>query len=114
MPQPLFGLKPAVTTINRLTPQWEPRNGKRSSRRCSMPNNNNEKEVMPCCTRCESERTEIVSTSPVEGVWVIYNCPVCFYTWRSSEPDYAPKPDQYNPHFKIKVADIQTFAEVPI
>jgi hypothetical protein len=79
-----------------------------------MPNNNNEKEGMPCCPRCESERTEIVSTSAVEGAWVIYNCPVCFYTWRSSEPDYATKPDQYNPHFKIKVADIPTFAEVPI
>jgi hypothetical protein len=37
---------------------------------------------------------------------------VYFYSWRSSEPDYATKPDRYNPHFKINVADIPTFPEV--
>jgi hypothetical protein len=50
----------------------------------------------------------------VKGAWIIYNCPVCFYSWRSAEPDYATKPDRYNPAFKIKVEDIPTFAEVPV
>ena len=69
---------------------------------------------MPICSRCESDKAEIVSFSPVKGAWIIYNCSVRFYSWRSTEPDYATKPDHYNPAFKIKVEDIPTFAEVPV
>ncbi len=71
------------------------------------------RESSPTCPRCESQKTELVSKSPVEGAWVIYNCPVCFYSWRSSEPDYAIRPEHYNPHFKIRLEDIGNFAEVP-
>jgi vanillate/4-hydroxybenzoate decarboxylase subunit D len=65
------------------------------------------------CPRCNSQKTEIVSASPVEGAWVIYSCSICFYSWRSSEPDYATSVEHYNPHFKIRLEEIDDFAEVP-
>ena len=67
----------------------------------------------PGCPRCDSQQTEIVSSSPIEWAWVVYNCPVCFYSWRSCEPDYATKSEFYNPHFKIKPEEIEKIAEVP-
>ncbi len=72
-----------------------------------------EPESRPCCPRCDSNKTEQVSESPVAGTWVIYTCPICFYSWRSTEPGYATQPGHYNPHFKIRVEDIPRFAEVP-
>jgi rubredoxin len=77
-------------------------------------NNANQQDLLPICPRCESDKAEIVSFSSVKGAWIIYNCAVCFYSWRSAEPDYATKPDRYIPAFKIKVEDIPTFAEVPV
>jgi len=70
-------------------------------------------ESQPCCPRCDSQQTQLVSKSPVAGAWVIYNCPVCFYSWRSSEPEYATSAEHYNPHFKIRLEDIPHFPEVP-
>jgi rubredoxin len=67
----------------------------------------------PDCPRCDSAKTQLVSESPVAGAWVVYNCLVCFYSWRSTEPDYATKSEHYNPNFKIRVEDIPTFAQVP-
>jgi hypothetical protein len=75
--------------------------------------NNPAAESHPSCPRCDSNQTHLVSESPVAGAWVIYNCPVCFYSWRSTEPDYATKAEHYNPHFKIRVEDIPTFAQIP-
>jgi len=81
----------------------------------SLSNNNaDQQDLLPICPRCESDKPEIVSFSPVKGAWIIYNCPVCIYSWRSAEPDYATKPDRYNPAFKIKMENISTFAEVPV
>lgn len=68
---------------------------------------------LPLCPRCDSARTEQIAESPVTGAWVIYNCGLCFYTWRSTEPDYATRPECFDPHFKIRAAAIADFALVP-
>ncbi|WP_420236463.1 non-oxidative hydroxyarylic acid decarboxylases subunit D [Telmatobacter bradus] len=73
----------------------------------------NNASALPVCPRCESHKTEIVTKSPVEGVWEVYNCPVCFYSWRSTEPEYATSVEHYNPHFKIRPEDIPHFIVVP-
>lgn len=73
----------------------------------------NKPKALPICPRCEAGKTEIVTTSPVEGAWVVYNCPVCFYSWRSTEPAYATTAAHYNPHFKIRQSEIENFIVVP-
>jgi hypothetical protein len=68
---------------------------------------------LPPCPRCDSARTEQVSESPVPGAWVIYTCGVCFYTWRSTEPDYATRSECFDPRFKIPADKISEIAQVP-
>jgi len=70
-------------------------------------------QAMPICPRCDSARTAVLTHSPVKDAWVVYQCPVCLYVWRSTEPDYATDPKQYDPNFKIKPQDIPNFADVP-
>jgi vanillate/4-hydroxybenzoate decarboxylase subunit D len=53
------------------------------------------------CPRCESERTDTLTRSPVSGVWKVYHCEECFFAWRSTEPDFITDPAKYNPEFKL-------------
>ncbi|MBN3994051.1 MAG: phenolic acid decarboxylase subunit D [Nostoc sp. NMS2] len=71
------------------------------------------KEIAPSCPRCDSTNTEIITKSPVPDIWVVYGCRVCFYGWRSTEPDYATDSRKYNPQFKINPADIPNFSVLP-
>ena len=34
------------------------------------------------CPRCRSEAIEVLTNSPVKGVWTIYICKTCIYAWR--------------------------------
>ncbi|WP_392553525.1 non-oxidative hydroxyarylic acid decarboxylases subunit D [Orbus wheelerorum] len=65
------------------------------------------------CPRCESLKPETLCHSPVKNAWIIYHCPVCFFTWRNTEPDFITDPAQYNPHFKFKPESIDTFDIMP-
>ncbi|MDR0806876.1 MAG: phenolic acid decarboxylase subunit D [Enterobacteriaceae bacterium] len=65
------------------------------------------------CPRCESANAEVLSRSPVEGVWEVYHCPTCFFTWRSTEPAFITDPKQYNPNFKFKPEDMAHFGVMP-
>lgn len=38
------------------------------------------------CPRCADEKIEVMATSPVKGVWTVYQCQHCLYTWRDTEP----------------------------
>ena len=42
------------------------------------------------CPRCADEQIEVMATSPVKGVWIVYQCQHCLYTWRNTEP-YQPR-----------------------
>ncbi|MBM7645453.1 transposase-like protein [Scopulibacillus daqui] len=68
---------------------------------------------MKTCPRCESKKTETVSQSPVKGAWEVYLCPVCMFTWRSSEPESITNPEKYNKAFKVDPQDIPHAAKVP-
>ena len=35
------------------------------------------------CPRCRSNTTIVRAVSPKAGVWTVYGCDTCFYTWRS-------------------------------
>lgn len=32
------------------------------------------------CPRCADEKIEVMATSPVKGVWTVYQCQHCLYT----------------------------------
>lgn len=65
------------------------------------------------CPRCDSAHPDVLSKSPVAGVWTIYHCPTCFFTWRDTEPEFITNPDQYNPNFKFKPEDMAHFGVMP-
>ena len=33
------------------------------------------------CPRCADEHIEVMANSPVKGVWTVYQCQHCLYTW---------------------------------
>jgi vanillate/4-hydroxybenzoate decarboxylase subunit D len=53
------------------------------------------------CPRCRSATTEVRSRSPVGGVWTVFGCSTCLYTWRSTEPEANRDPDKYPAVFRI-------------
>jgi hypothetical protein len=53
------------------------------------------------------------STSPVAGVWTVFGCDTCFYTWRSTEPAENTDPDKYPPIFRLNPEDLAKLPEVP-
>ena len=58
------------------------------------------------CPRCESEKTSVLTCSPVEGVWEVYNCKDCFFAWRSTEPGFITDPAKYDAAFKLNRAEL--------
>jgi hypothetical protein len=43
----------------------------------------------------------------------MYLCAICFYSWRSTEPEYATDPATYPPEFKIDPREIPEMPVVP-
>lgn len=65
------------------------------------------------CPRCRSKTIEHLADSPVAGVWAVYLCQTCFYTWRSTEPEENTNPDKYPEAFKIDPEDLSKFTILP-
>ena len=65
------------------------------------------------CPRCDSATTELQFKSPVEGVWEIYRCTTCLFSWRTSEPVTITAPEKFDPLFKVKPEDLPGFPEMP-
>jgi vanillate/4-hydroxybenzoate decarboxylase subunit D len=58
-------------------------------------------EALSNCPRCRSATTEVRSRSPVAGVWTVFGCGTCLYTWRSTEPRENRDPEAYPSVFRI-------------
>jgi hypothetical protein len=72
--------------------------------------------VAPACPRCTETATCMVAQSPVAGAWSMALCPTCFYSWRSTEPDYAVKREAMSKDFQIDRAAIpkgKVMPEIP-
>ena len=67
----------------------------------------------PICPRCRSNATAVRAQSPAAGVWIIFGCDTCFYTWRSTEPAANTDPDQYPHVFRLNPAEFAKLPEVP-
>ena len=65
------------------------------------------------CPRCDSKTTELQFKSPVEGVWEIYRCTTCLFSWRTTEPDTITDPEKFDPVFKVKPEDLPNAPMMP-
>jgi hypothetical protein len=66
------------------------------------------------CPRCRTAGAATLAQSPVAGVWTVYGCNVCFYTWRSTEPQENTDPDKYPEAFRLNPEDLKNLPIVPI
>jgi len=62
------------------------------------------------CPRCECESISTIATSPIEGVWEVYECDKCFYSWRSTETPHVADVFKLNDE---KIANLQVIPPVP-
>jgi hypothetical protein len=69
--------------------------------------------ALPVCPRCRSDASAVRAHSPVAGVWTVFGCDTCFYTWRSTEPASNTDPEQYPQIFRLNPDDVGKFPEVP-
>jgi vanillate/4-hydroxybenzoate decarboxylase subunit D len=65
------------------------------------------------CPRCDDDRAEKIFEAPEDGVWEIYRCPRCYFTWRNTEEKEVTDPKLYNPKFKLTDRQIQNMAVKP-
>jgi hypothetical protein len=70
----------------------------------------------PACPRCTETATRIAAHSPAPGAWSMALCPTCFYSWRSTEPDYAVKREAMAKDFQVDrdaIARGKVMPEIP-
>ncbi|WP_081750104.1 non-oxidative hydroxyarylic acid decarboxylases subunit D [Heyndrickxia ginsengihumi] len=70
---------------------------------------------MPTCPRCNSKKAQVLCESPEKGCWIMYSCPICTFTWRSTEPKTIKNPILYDPRFRVdpnKMKDYQVHPEI--
>lgn len=65
------------------------------------------------CPRCHSDAGYVISRSPVEGEWEMYNCKVCGYSWRSTDVPQNRSPEDFPENFRWKADEIDKFAPFP-
>jgi C4-type Zn-finger protein len=65
------------------------------------------------CPRCHATTAAVRATSPIAGVWTIFGCNTCFYTWRSTEPAENTDPAKYPQVFRLNPADLASLPVVP-
>lgn len=53
------------------------------------------------CPRCADAHIELMATSPVKGVWTVYQCQHCLYTWRDTEPLRRTSREHYPQAFRM-------------
>jgi vanillate/4-hydroxybenzoate decarboxylase subunit C len=54
------------------------------------------------CPRCAAAATGVVAESPRPGLWLMYRCTTCWYTWRSTEP-----PGPVAREFRISAREVE-------
>lgn len=60
------------------------------------------------CPRCDTEgKVEVIATSPKGNVWEVYQCSLCYYSWRSTED---PKVSEI---FKLTPESIKKLQVIP-
>jgi len=65
------------------------------------------------CPRCDHHAVSAVATSPVAGMWDVLRCDLCFYMWRTTEPERRTARAAYPVQFRLTREDIRNAIEVP-
>jgi hypothetical protein len=65
------------------------------------------------CPRCDSATVDVRFESSVAGVWTLYGCDTCLFTWRSSEPPTITDPNLYPAKFKLKPESLKHIPVMP-
>ena len=65
------------------------------------------------CPRCGNSKVEIMAESKIKNIWIVYQCLICLYTWRNTEPSRRTKRDDYPEEFRMTQKDIDNAPEVP-
>ncbi|MCF7553705.1 non-oxidative hydroxyarylic acid decarboxylases subunit D [Pseudonocardia sp. WMMC193] len=65
------------------------------------------------CPRCRSTTVGVQATSPVSGVWTLFSCSTCLYTWRSTEPVENTDPDHYPAAFRLTPEQLAALPVAP-
>ncbi|HCI4587143.1 TPA: hypothetical protein NO899_002108 [Klebsiella quasipneumoniae subsp. quasipneumoniae] len=65
------------------------------------------------CPRCADEKIDVMAKSPVKGVWAVYQCQHCLYTWRDTEPLRRTSREHYPEAFRMTQKDIDEAPQVP-
>jgi vanillate/4-hydroxybenzoate decarboxylase subunit D len=65
------------------------------------------------CPRCRSGTIKSLAQSPVAGVWTVFGCSTCFYSWRSTEPEENVNPEKYPAAFRLRPEDIPSLSVIP-
>ncbi|CED12178.1 conserved hypothetical protein [Salmonella enterica subsp. enterica serovar Paratyphi A] len=61
------------------------------------------------CPRCADAHIELMATSPVKGVWTVYQCQHCLYTWRDTEPLRRTSREHYPQAFRMTQKEAYIF-----
>jgi hypothetical protein len=72
-----------------------------------------DRNKISACPRCLTGDARVVARSPKPGVWTMQLCTVCFYTWRSTEPDYATSAEALSPRFRIDPSRLGEARDMP-
>ena len=65
------------------------------------------------CPRCGHDALTTLANSPDPGIWQVYECLLCLYTWRSTEPVRRTRREHYPEQFRLTPADVENARHVP-
>ncbi|WP_410015483.1 non-oxidative hydroxyarylic acid decarboxylases subunit D [Sodalis sp. C49] len=68
---------------------------------------------MMICPRCQHPETDVLFESPVSGVFTVFQCGQCLYTWRSTEPPRRSDPRFYPQAFRLDPGSLEHAEEIP-
>ena len=68
---------------------------------------------MKKCPRCLMDSASVISKSPVPGVWEMYNCSVCGYSWRSTDVLQNRSPEHFPEEFRWDSSQFDKLASYP-
>jgi len=68
---------------------------------------------MKKCPRCLTDSTSVISRSPVAGVWEMYICSTCGYSWRNTESLQNASPDHFPADFRVDASQLDRFRDLP-
>jgi hypothetical protein len=68
---------------------------------------------MMICPRCQHQGAGVLFESPVQGVWTVFQCEQCLYTWRSTEPPRRSDPRYYPQAFRLDPDKLEHAEAIP-